>query len=50
MGDGYLGDIAIDEVMLSTTSCTTFPSSAKPGISASLSGKFLKIYKTLHIK
>ena len=33
MGDGFLGDIAIDEVTLSTASCTILPSSAKPGVS-----------------
>lgn len=42
MGDGYLGDIAIDEVALSTASCNAVPSSAEPGVS-SLSGKCLKI-------
>ena len=39
MGDGFVGDIAIDEVTLSTASCNTLPSSAKPGVS----GKYLKI-------
>ena len=42
VGDGYLGDIAIDEVALSTASCNAVPSSAEPGVS-SLSGKCLKI-------
>ena len=42
MGDGYLGDIAIDEITLSTASCNTVPNSAEPGVS-SLSGKCLKI-------
>ena len=42
VGDGFLGDIAIDEVTLSTASCNTVPNSAKPGVS-SLSGKCLKI-------
>ena len=41
MGDGFLGDIAIDEVMLSTVSCNIFPSSANPGVSGQ--GKCTKI-------
>ena len=45
VGDRFLGDIAIDEVKLLTTSCTTFPSYAKPGVSTSLSGKGLIIEK-----
>ncbi|XP_078345359.1 neuropilin-1a-like [Oculina patagonica] len=36
VGDGFLGDIAMDEVQLLTTSCTIIPSNAKPGVSTSL--------------
>ena len=50
MGDGFLGDIAIDEVTLSTASCNTVPNFAKPGVS-SLSGKCLiKKCKSFNIR
>ena len=41
VGDGYLGDIAIDEVTLSTSVCTLVPSHANPDVSE-FSGKLRK--------
>ena len=48
VGDGFLGDIAIDEVELSTQVCSLVPSYAQPeNVGSASVGKCLKIVLSL---
>lgn len=46
VGDGFLGDIAIDEVTLSTTDCTLLPSYALPDAYDTMPGTLLRSSKS----